>query len=92
MLAIPGIGGWTAAEVLARSFGDPDIVSVGDYHLPHLVCWALAGEPRGTDERMLKLLEPFRGQRGRLVRLLEAAGVRAPSYGPRLAPRRIERD
>jgi len=89
--AFPGIGPWTVAEVGARAFGDPDAVSVGDVHLPHMVAWALSGEPRGTDERMLELLEPYRGQRGRVVRLLELAGVRVPRYGPRLAPRRIER-
>jgi 3-methyladenine DNA glycosylase/8-oxoguanine DNA glycosylase len=92
LTAIPGIGPWTAAEVAARAFGDPDAVSVGDFHLRNLVSWALAGEPRGTDERMLELLEPYRGQRGRVIRLLEASGIRAPAYGPRLAPRRIERD
>jgi 3-methyladenine DNA glycosylase/8-oxoguanine DNA glycosylase len=89
--AFPGIGPWTAAEVGARAFGDPDAVSVGDAHLSDLVAWALAGEPRGTDERMLELLEPYRGQRGRVIRLLEASGLRAPRYGPRMAPRRIER-
>ena len=87
--AFPGIGPWTAAEVGIRAFGDPDAVSVGDFHLPNMVAWALAGEPRGTDERMLELLEPYRGQRGRVVRLLELAGTQAPRYGPRLAPRRI---
>ena len=92
LLAIPGVGPWTAAEVAARALGDPDAVSVGDYHLPHLVAWALAGEPRGTDERMLELLEPYRGQRGRVVRLLEAGGIRPPRRGPRSAPRRIESD
>jgi len=85
----PGIGPWTAAEVGARAFGDPDAVSVGDFHLPNLVAWALAGEPRGTDERMLELLEPYRGQRGRVIRLIEAAGIAAPRRGPRLAPRSI---
>lgn len=89
--SIPGIGAWTAAEVGLRAFGDPDAVSVGDFHTPNLVAWALAGEPRGTDERMLELLEPYRGQRGRVVRLLELSGIEAPRYGPRLAPRRIER-
>ena len=64
-------------------------MSVGDAHLPNLVAWALAGEPRGTDERMLELLEPYRGQRGRVLRLLELCGIRAPRYGPRVAPRRI---
>jgi 3-methyladenine DNA glycosylase/8-oxoguanine DNA glycosylase len=87
---LPGIGPWTAAEVGARAFGDPDAVSVGDFHLPDLVSWALAGEPRGTDERMLELLEPYAGQRGRVIRLLEASGIAAPRRGPRLAGRRIE--
>jgi 3-methyladenine DNA glycosylase/8-oxoguanine DNA glycosylase len=91
LMAIPGIGAWTAAEVTARALGDPDAVSVGDFHLPNLVAWALAGEPRATDERMLELLEPFAGQRGRVIRLLESSGIRAPRYGPRMAPRSIAR-
>jgi 3-methyladenine DNA glycosylase/8-oxoguanine DNA glycosylase len=82
--AIPGIGQWTAAEVAAVAFGDPDVVSLGDYGLPHLVSYALAGEPRGTDERMLELLEPYRGHRGRVLRLLSAGGIDAPRRGPRL--------
>jgi 3-methyladenine DNA glycosylase/8-oxoguanine DNA glycosylase len=84
-----GIGPWTAAEVGARALGDPDAVSVGDFHLPNLVAWALAGEPRADDARMLALLEPWRGQRGRVIRLLEASGMAAPRFGPRLAPRSI---
>jgi 3-methyladenine DNA glycosylase/8-oxoguanine DNA glycosylase len=89
--AFPGIGPWTAAEVGARAFGDPDAVPVGDFHIPNLVAWALAGEPRGTDERMLELLEPYRGQRGRVIRLLKLSGIEAPRYGPRLAAHRIDR-
>ena len=88
--SVPGIGPWTAAEVGVRALGDVDAVSVGDFHLPHLVAFALAGEPRATDARMLELLEPYRGRRALVVRLLELSGVRAPRYGPRLAPRRIE--
>ena len=64
-------------------------MSVGDFHIPNLVAWALAGEPRGTDERMLELLEPYAGQRGRVTRLLELGGAAAPRYGPRVASRRI---
>ena len=87
--AVPGIGPWTAAEVGFRAFGDPDAISVGDFHIPNMICWALAGEPHGTDERMLELLEPYRGQRARVARLLERTGARAPRYGPRLSARRI---
>ena len=88
----PGIGPWTAAEVGIRAFGDPDAVSVGDFHLPSMVTWALAGEPRGTDERMLELLEPYRGQRGRVLRLLELTGGGGgpPRRGPRLSRQPID--
>jgi 3-methyladenine DNA glycosylase/8-oxoguanine DNA glycosylase len=82
--ALPGMGAWSAAEVAVVALGDPDAVSIGDYHLPHLVTWALAGEPRGSDERMLDLLEPYRGHRARVLRLLLTAGLRAPRWGPRL--------
>lgn len=88
---IPGVGPWTAAEVARVALGDVDAVSVGDLHLPHLVSWALAGEPRGNDTRMLELLEPYRGQRGRALRLLELSGVRVPRRGPRYKPIPIAR-
>ena len=82
--SLSGVGPWTAAETMRIALGDPDAVSVGDYHLPHLVCRTLAGEARGTDERMLELLEPYRGQRGRVALLIEH-GVQMQ---PRRAPRR----
>jgi hypothetical protein len=53
------------------------------------VTWSLAGERRGSDERMLELLEPYRGQRGRVVRLLELAGSGPARRGPRMASRCI---
>ena len=90
LLAVPGIGPWTAGEVGIRALGDTDAVSVGDYHLPDLVSYALAGEPRGTDARMLELLEPFRPNRARVIRLLELGGPRMPRRGPRLSFRSIE--
>jgi len=82
--ALPGIGVWTAAKVAAAAWGDADAVSVGDFWLKHWVCHTLAGEPRGSDERMLELLEPWAGQRGRVCRLVMAAGAPPPRYGSRL--------
>jgi 3-methyladenine DNA glycosylase/8-oxoguanine DNA glycosylase len=100
LTAIQGIGAWTAAEVARDVYGDPDAVSVGDYHIPHMVAWALAGEVRAgsrdagpdaragalspADTRMLELLEPFRGHRGRVCLLLERSGYMAPRFGPRM--------
>ncbi|MGZ8614253.1 MAG: DNA-3-methyladenine glycosylase family protein [Actinomycetota bacterium] len=89
--AYPGIGPWTAAEVARLALGDADAVSVGDYHLPNVVAWALAGEPRGNDARMLELLGPYEGQRGRVQMLLEAGGIGAPKFGPRADVRAIDR-
>jgi 3-methyladenine DNA glycosylase/8-oxoguanine DNA glycosylase len=85
LTSLPGIGRWTAAEVALVALGDADAVSVGDYHLPHQVAWALAGEPRADDDRMLELLEPYRGHRGRVIRLVVAGHPGPPRFGPRLA-------
>jgi 3-methyladenine DNA glycosylase/8-oxoguanine DNA glycosylase len=82
-----GIGPWTAAEVTTRALGDPDAVSVADAHLSNLVGFALAREPRATDERMLELLAPWAGHRQRVIRLLESSGIAAPRYGARIPPR-----
>jgi endonuclease III len=85
LCSVPGIGVWTAAEVVQRTFGDPDAVSVGDFHLKNIVGWSLAG--RKTDDAgMLELLEPWRGHRQRVVRLLLVGGTKPPRRGPRLAP------
>ncbi|MDY7089735.1 MAG: DNA-3-methyladenine glycosylase 2 family protein [Actinomycetota bacterium] len=84
LTALPGIGPWTAAEVVRVAYGDPDAVSVGDFHIPNTVAWALAGEARGTDERMLELLAPFTGHRGRVCDLFAYGGLGAPKFGPRM--------
>jgi 3-methyladenine DNA glycosylase/8-oxoguanine DNA glycosylase len=102
---IPGIGVWTSAEARQRAAGDPDAVSVGDYHLKNVVGWALAGRDRSTDEEMLALLEPFMGHRHRATRLIglsrgtratRAAGSGIARYGtggpPRRGPRMSIRD
>lgn len=91
LMAIRGIGIWTASLVLGQALGDPDAIPIGDYHIKNTVSWALAGEPRGTDERMIELLEPYRGHRQRVVRLLHLGGIGAPKYGPRSIPRDIRR-
>ena len=80
---LPGIGEWTIGVVLASAMGEPDALAVGDFHLKNIIAWNLAGEPRGTDERMLELLEPYRGQRGRVARLVSLEGTMPPKYGPR---------
>ena len=82
--AFPGVGPWTAAKVALVALGDSDAVPVGDYNLPHSVGYALEGTPRSTDERMLELLEPYRGHRARVIRLIGLAGISAPRFGPRL--------
>ena len=80
---LSGVGAWTVGSVLSTALGDPDAVAVGDFHLKNIVAYALAGEPRGTDERMLELLSPYAGQRGRVVRLLLLDGPSPPKFGPR---------
>jgi 3-methyladenine DNA glycosylase/8-oxoguanine DNA glycosylase len=81
--SIPGIGVWTAAEVTQRTHADPDAISVGDFHLAKFVGFALTGE-RTDDDGMVRLLEPWRGHRQRIVRLLYLSGVRAPRFGARM--------
>jgi len=38
---------------------------------------------------MLELLEPYRGHRARVIRLLTLGGIQAPRFGPRMRLRRI---
>ena len=83
---MPGIGPWTSAEIRQRAAGDPDAVSVGDYHLPRAVGWTLAG--RITDDAgMLELLAPYAGHRYRVTRLIELSGGHPPRRGPRMPVR-----
>lgn len=85
LTSLPGIGPWTSAETRIRAFGDSDAVSVGDYHLCHTVGYALTGH-RVDDDAMLELLEPWKGHRQRVIRLIYAGGVFEPRRGPRLHP------
>jgi 3-methyladenine DNA glycosylase/8-oxoguanine DNA glycosylase len=80
---LPGVGPWTVGSVLGPALGDPDAVPVGDFHFPSAVAWALAREPRADDDRMLALLAPYAGQRGRVLRALLRTSGAAPKFGPR---------
>jgi 3-methyladenine DNA glycosylase/8-oxoguanine DNA glycosylase len=87
---VPGIGVWTAAEVAQRCWGDPDAVSLGDFHIPAVVGHALLGAAT-DDEGMLVALRPYAPQRQRAVRYLEAVGHTRPRFGPRLPARDYRR-
>ena len=89
--SVPGSGPWTATALAIAVFGDPDVVQLGDLHIPHIVTNALAGEPRGHDERMVEILEPFRPHRGRVVRLIKLAGPKPARRGPKYTPMPIAR-
>ncbi|PRP97488.1 3-methyl-adenine DNA glycosylase II [Enhygromyxa salina] len=82
--AFPGVGPWTRAMVQGHGLQHHDAVPLGDYVLPSMISWFFAREPRGDDARMVELLEPYRGQRFRVIHLLWAAGVHAPRFGPRI--------
>lgn len=83
--SLPGVGVWTSAEARIRAFGDPDAVSVGDYHLAHQVGFALTGA-RVDDDGMVELLAAWQGHRQRVIRLIGLSGALEPRRGPRLAP------
>jgi 3-methyladenine DNA glycosylase/8-oxoguanine DNA glycosylase len=83
LTSLPGVGVWTAAETAQRALGDPDALSVGDYHIPKMIGWTLLGRPI-VDADMVELLEPMRPHRHRVVRLLEASGL---AYEPRRGAR-----
>jgi 3-methyladenine DNA glycosylase/8-oxoguanine DNA glycosylase len=89
LTSIVGVGPWSAAEVALVALGNADAVPVGDVHLPSIVTYALTGEAVDSDDAMLEVLEPFAGHRGRVIRLIGAAGISAPRHGPRYAPRDI---
>jgi 3-methyladenine DNA glycosylase/8-oxoguanine DNA glycosylase len=84
LTALPGIGRWTWAEVAQRALGLPDEVSFGDYHVAKDMTWALTGTPQ-DDDALAELLEPWRGHRYRVQRLLELGGHHRPRRGARMS-------
>ena len=71
---------------MQRAHGCADAVSVGDFHQPSQIVYALTGEPRADDARFPRGTRARRGHRYRVVRLVELAGITAPRYGPKYAP------
>jgi 3-methyladenine DNA glycosylase/8-oxoguanine DNA glycosylase len=80
----PRVGPWTRALLRGQFWADADAVPVGDYGLPCLVGQVLAGEREADDQRMLQLLEPYRGNRFRVIRYLWTDLSRRERRGPRL--------
>ncbi len=83
LLAVRGLGPWSAGSALLRGMAAPDAVPIGDIHLPNIVAYNLTGQERADDARMLELLEPYRGMRGRALRWILAAGRTPPRRSPR---------
>ena len=83
---LPGIGPWTVALVRHFSYGDARAVPLDDWHIGRDLCFALSGQMRGDDARMLELLAPFAGNEGRVWRLVSAAGIHHPRRAPGRAP------
>lgn len=81
---VKGLGPWTREHFLGAGLGDADATPTGDYWFPHTIAYALAGEPRADDARMLALLEPLRPHRYRVLMWLAAAGAKPVRYGPRM--------
>ncbi len=85
LAAVPGIGPWTRSCLAMHTWGDADTVIVGDDGIPSMMTWFLAREERGDDPRMLALLEPYRGHRGRVLQLAFASGDKPPRRHHRYA-------
>ncbi len=80
---VPGVGVWTAAEIRQRAHGDADAFSWSDFHVARNVSWALSGQVM-DDAGCALLVEPYRGHRYRVQRLLELAGAGRPRRAPRM--------
>jgi 3-methyladenine DNA glycosylase/8-oxoguanine DNA glycosylase len=84
-----GVGPWTSATVAWHALGDRDVVVTGDYHFPHIVSYTLTGRRRGSDDEMIELLAPYRGQRTRALRLVLLGGTAPPRRAPKARLRRL---
>ena len=72
----------TVERAVLTAFGDPDALLVDEVGIARLVGRFLAGESHADADRARELLEPWRGQRARLVRLIQLEGDGALGAGP----------
>lgn len=84
LLSIRGIGPWTVQHLLGSSCGDADAVLTGDYGLPHAISYFFTGKERSDDQEMLRLLEPFQGNRFRVINYIWQSNQFAPRRGPKM--------
>ena len=84
VLACRGVGVWTEQYVRGHFLADADAVPLGDYALPKTVSYFFEQNAKGTDDDMLRLLEPYRGHRFRILNWLEWADAGPPRRGARL--------
>lgn len=80
--SLPGVGPWTSAQVRQRALGDADAWSIGDYHAGKQISYAFTGEAL-DDAAAEELLEPFRGHRFRVERLVLSLVAGPARRGPR---------
>ncbi len=72
----------TVERAVLDAFGDPDAVLVDEVGTARLVSRFFSGELHAGADRARELLEPWRGQRARLVRLIQLDGDGAWGAGP----------
>jgi len=76
---VAGVDEWVAAKVAIAALGAPDAVPLGDVDLNRLVTSVISGSPTDSDDAFQACLDPWKGQRARVIRLIESAQVPSPS-------------
>lgn len=88
LLAQRGIGPWTVGFLQRSGLGDADAVMPGDIGFPRTVAYYFEGKKQADDADMLRLLEPYRPHRFRVLQMLIAAGAGPPKAAPKRQGRR----